>query len=111
MADIILVFNQSNSAVDTIQDFYTSPLDGAGTKIRAFTASNDTTSSKTYKGYIFSSSGALVSAIIPQTIVVRDRSDIGPTIIDQVIPAGGSLRMETSAIGGINFYVTGFEQI
>ncbi|MBL4574442.1 MAG: hypothetical protein JKY86_15415 [Gammaproteobacteria bacterium] len=110
MARTALVVNRRSAAADTIEEFYISPANGSGTVIAAFTASNDTVSSKSYKAYIFNSSGALVSSVIPQTIVVRDRANTGPTIIDQLIPAGGTLRVESSSVDGLNFFVTGTEQ-
>jgi hypothetical protein len=109
MADTVLVNSAQNTLADTIQDFYTSPAQGAGTRVSAFTASNNTESSKTYKGYIYDSSGAALSAVIPQKIIVPDRFDLGPSIVGQVIPAGGSLRMESSDAASIAYRVTGNE--
>lgn len=110
MATTAIVINKQNDAADTIEDFYTSPPQGAGTVITAFTASNDTTSSKSYLAYIFDSTGTLVSSVIPMTIVVRDRASPGSTIINQTIPAGGSLRVESSAANSLSFYASGVEQ-
>ena len=110
MTDKVLVSNGSNTSPDTIESFYESPPLGLGTRIKAFTASNSGSTSYTYKGYIYDSTGAMVSAVIPQTIVVLDRADNGPSIINQLIPAGGSLRMETSEANQLNFYVTGLDQ-
>lgn len=112
MAEVILVSNASNTAIDTVQKFYDSPassIGGSGTRINAFTASNDTTSSIDYKAYIYDASGAVVNAIIPQTTVVRDRADLGPSIVGQLISPGGSLRIESSVASGLLFYVTGDE--
>ena len=110
MASTSLALNKRNTIADTIESIYLSPPQGAGTVILAFTASNDTTSSKSYKAYIFDSSGSLVSSVIPQTIVVRDRASPGSTIINQTIPAGGTLRVESSAANSLNFIVSGLEQ-
>jgi hypothetical protein len=112
MADSILVFNQKNTAPDTIEVFYTAPNNVTGVRVKAFTASNDVGSSRSYKAYIYSSSGTAVDAIIPQTIVVKDKSDFGAPIINQLIPPGGTLRMESSSPDGtyLNFYVTGVIQ-
>lgn len=107
MTDRVLVFNQKNSNPDTIESFFTSPATGGGTRIKTFTASNDTETSHSYKAYIYDSTGDPVSAIIPQTIVVRDKADYGASGVNHVIPAGGSLRMETSDADSLNFYVTG----
>lgn len=110
MARTPIVINRSSAVADTIESFYTSPPQGAGTVVTAFTASNDTTSSKTYKAYIFDLTGTVVRSVIPQTIVVRDRASTGPSIIDLVIPAGGTLRMESSDIDSLLFNVSGIEQ-
>ena len=109
MAEDVLVFNAGNTAADTVQSFYTAIISGSGVRINAFTATNALTSSVDYKAYIYDSSGAAQSAVIPQTTVVRDKFDLGPSIVGQLIPPGGSLRMESSQIGGISFYVTGDE--
>ena len=110
MTDKVLVSNKQSVLADTIESFYSSPSAGQGTVIKAFTATNDTTSSKSYKAYIYNSSGALVSSVIPFTIVVRDRVDFGASIVNQVVPAGGSLRVESSGTNSLNFYVSGLEQ-
>ena len=112
MAENVLVFNVSNTAVDTIEKFYDSPSSdggGKGTRITKFSAPNDTTSSIDYKAYIFNSAEELQQAIIPQTTVVRDRVDLGASLVGHLIPPGGSLRMESSVANGIQFYVTGNE--
>jgi len=112
MAEDVLVFNVANQLIDTIEKFYDSPSannGGQGTRITKFSAPNDTTSSIDYKAYIFNSAGEVQKAVIPQTTVVRDRVDLGASIVGHLIPPGGSLRMEASVIGGIQFYVTGNE--
>lgn len=111
MADEPIVKNKSNTVPDAIENFFNSPSGAGnnGTKIKAFTASNDTLTSHSYKAYIYDSSGDPVLAVIPQSIVVRDRADYGASIIGQVIPKGGSLRIECSSADGsfLNYYVTG----
>ena len=109
MAEAILVNSAQNISADSIQTFYTSPARGSGTSVTAFTASNNTASSKTYKGYIFDASGDLLTAVIPQKIIVKDRFDLGPSMIGQLIPPGGTLRMESSDALSIAFRVTGNE--
>lgn len=110
MADSILVFNFENSAPDTIQIAYTSPQNSNGARIKAFTASNDSQTSVSYKAYIYNSAGVPVKSVIPMTIVVRDRADNGASCIGQVIPSGGSLRIESSTANALNFYVSGIVQ-
>lgn len=115
MADSTLVSSAQNTAADTIQNFYTSPAansGGSGTRVKAFTASNDSGGgSVSYKAYIYDSTGTQVSgrAVIPQTIVVKDKFDFGPGIITHLIPPGGSLRMESSTANALTFRVTGLE--
>jgi hypothetical protein len=110
MADSVLIDNKKVSSADTITPLYTSPTGGGGTIITAFTASNNSAASASYKAYIFDSSGSSVDAIIPQKIVVRDRFDSGPSIVNQVVPAGGTIRVENSTADSISYYATGREQ-
>lgn len=110
MTDSVLAGNFKTAGVDTIEAVYTSPTGGKGTVITAFTASNNFSTSVSYKGYIYDSSGGLVSAVIPQTIVVKDRFHSGPSVVNQTIPAGGTLRIENSAADSLSYYVTGREQ-
>jgi len=109
VTDKVIVFNAQSVIADTIENFYNSPATGNGTKVKSFTASNDTLTSQSYKAYIYNAAGVPVSAIIPLTIVVRDTGDYGALIIGQVIPTGGSLRIESSNSSGLNFYVTGVD--
>lgn len=107
MADSVLVNNTKIATVDTITTVYTSPADKQGTIITAFTASNSFTTSVSYKAYIFDSTGAAVDPVLPQKIVVKDRFDSGAPIVNQVVPPGGTLRIENSAANSLSFYSTG----
>ena len=109
MTDTVLVNSAQNALPNAIQIFYTSPNGQGGTLINAFTASNNTSSNKTYKAYIYDASETALTAVIPQKIVVRNRFDLGPSIVGQLIPAGGTLRMESSEAASISFRVTGNE--
>lgn len=112
MAEQVLVNSKLNTLADTIESFYQAVLagnGGNGTRVIAFTASNNGSASASYKAYIYDSSGALLQAVVPQKIVVRDRFDLAPSIISQLIPPGGTLRMESSTANSIVFRVTGRE--
>tara|TARA_R110000796_G_scaffold35255_5_gene90751 strand:+ start:278 stop:610 length:333 start_codon:yes stop_codon:yes gene_type:complete len=109
VAEVILVNSAQNASPNAIQPFYTSPTGAGGTRITAFTATNNTGSNKTYKAYIYDASGTALTAVIPQKIIVRNRFDLGPSIVGQLIPAGGTLRMESSDAASIAFRVTGNE--
>lgn len=107
MTDIVLVPSSQNATADTIETFYTSPSSSDGTLITAFSASNNSGANAWYEAYIYDSSGAAVGAVIPTKIVIRDKSDLGAAITNQLIPNGGSLRMKTSLAGAIDFRVSG----
>lgn len=109
MTDTVLVNSDQNTAPETIEVFYTANTAGAGTLITSFTASNNTTSSSWYRAYIYDSTGNPLPAIVPLKIVSRDRYDLGPPIVGQLIPPGGTLRMETSDASSIAYRVTGDE--
>ena len=108
MADSILVFNKQSDNPDTIEVFFSADT-GNDFKVKAFTASNNTETSQSYRAYIYNAGGGSVPPIIPMTIVVRDRKHHGESIVGQIIPANGSLRIESSSANGLNFYVTGQE--
>ncbi len=109
MVDIVLVDSKENGVADGIEQFYQSPNGGSGTIITAFSAINNSGVNASYKAYIYDSTGAAISAVIPIKIVVRNRFDVAPSITNQLIPNGGSLRMESSAAGSITFRVSGVE--
>ena len=105
--DIVLVGSEQSAAANTIESFYQSPSSSDGTIITAWAATNSSGVNASYKAYIYDSSGSLKEPIIPLKIVVRNRFDLGPTATNQLIPNGGTLRMESSAIGSITFRVSG----
>ena len=109
MATVVLVNSTQNSLTDTTQVFYTSPADGAGTVITAFTATNNTTANRTYTAYIFDSSGDTLEAVTPLKVLIRNRFDPGSSIVNHLIPAGGTLRMQSDLADSIVFRVTGNE--
>ena len=65
----------------------------------------------TTEAYIYDATGtqAASRALIPQTIVVKDKFDLGPGSITHLIPPGGSLRMQSSTANALTFTVTGLE--
>lgn len=102
-----IVDNFVNNAVDTVEPIFT-----AGTKgvvIEAFTAANNSTVNASFKAYIKTASG-LLKPQIPFTIVVwQSAPDLGIGIVNQIIPAGAQLMVESSALDSIYFTVTGRE--
>ena len=109
MALNVLVNSAQSQVADTVEVFYTVPTGGEGTVITAFTATNNTGSNRSYKAYIFDATGDLLEAIIPLKIIIRSKTDLGSPIINQFIPPGGTLRMETDLANSIAFRVSGKE--
>lgn len=102
-----IVDNFSNTVINSVQTAFTAPT-GKNVVIEAFTAANNSGVNAAYSCYIQSTVGALQ----PQRkdkIVVWGRNDPAIGVVGQVIPAGGSLKVETTALNSIYFTVTGRE--
>jgi len=110
MAESPLISNTKIAAADTVTTLYTSPGAGAGTVISALSVTNDSLSSASYKVYIVGLDGVVGDPVVPQTIVVKDRSSPASTAINHTIPAGGTLRAENSTANALGFYMSGLEQ-
>ncbi len=107
MASIQLSTNFVNTVIDTPETVYTSPS-GTATVIDSMTVSNNSTVNANYKAYIVALGGSEFPQI-PFEIVVWGENDLGIGIVNQVIPAGGSLRVESSALSSLYFTVSGRE--
>ena len=105
MATIQIVDNLTVSVIDTPQILYAAPA-GQNVVIESFTASNTSAVNVSYKAFIRSSTGA-EQPQIPFKIVVWGENDLGIGVVNQVIPGGGTLRIECSALDSIFFTVTG----
>ena len=104
MTTLQIVDNYSNTIADTVQTA-AAPTENS-IVIESFTATNNSGVDASFKAYIVSAGGVEVP-IIPFTIVVWGRLDLGIGIVNQVIPIGGELRVESSAIDSIYFTVSG----
>lgn len=102
-----LVDNFTNSVINTAQQVFTA-ASNTSYVIDSFTASNTSGVNASYKAYIKSSTGVL-SPQIPFKIVVWGENDLGIGIVNQVIPNGGSLHIESSSVNSIYFTVSGRE--
>ena len=105
MASFQIVGNATVSEVDEPQSLYTAPTN-QGVVIKSFTAANNSAVNASYKAYIVSAQG-VEQPQIPFKVVMWGENDLGIGIVNQVIPAGGALRMECSAVNSIYFTVTG----
>jgi len=106
MATISLTNNFVNNAINTPEPLFTAG--NKGVVVEAFTASNTSSVSASYKAYIKTSVG-LLQPQVPFTIVVHGNNDVGIGIVNQIIPAGAQLMVEASALNSIYFTVTGRE--
>lgn len=106
-----LVDNAQAAAANTPESIYTSPSTGSakGTIITNFTAANSTAIGRSYKAYIVESGGSADIPIIPARTILSGETDISAEIAGQVIPAGASIYVETSAASSISFTVSGKE--
>lgn len=102
-----IVENEANTVADTPEVFYTDDGTDNGTTIDAFTASNSGSSNGSYKAYIVGLGDSPVNPIIPFEIVTFGENELGVGIVNQLIPPGGTLQMESSAIDKIFFTVSG----
>lgn len=102
-----LTDNYLNTVIDTPQEAYSAPVD-QDVVIDAFTVTNNSTVNASYKAYVKSPTGVL-SPIIPFKVVVWGENDLGVGIVNQVIPAGGSLQVESSALSSLYFTTSGRE--
>lgn len=109
MATAVLVNSAQNTLSNTVQTFYTSPPTGAGTIITAFTATNNTGANRTYRAYIYAEDETVAEAVTPLKILIRNKFDPGSSLVNHLIPPGGTLRMETDLLGTVVYRVTGNE--
>ena len=106
MATKQIVDNFSNTIADTIQS--ATSVSAKNIVIEAFTAVNNSSVNASYKAYIVSPNG-IEQPLRPFKVVTWGENDFGMGIVNQAIPAGGLLKVESSAIGSIYFTVTGRE--
>lgn len=105
MASFQLIDNFLNSVVDTPESaFSNGTVDSV--VIDAFTITNNSKVNASFKAYIKSSTGVL-TPIIPFRIVVWGDNDLGIGIVNQVIPPGGTLQLESSALDSLYLTVSG----
>jgi hypothetical protein len=107
MGSVTIAESVKIPTVDTITTLYTSPSSGNGTTITAFTAANSSGANASYKAYVYDSAGTAVDPAVPLKIVVRNRFDLGASIVNQIIPAGGTLRIENNIANSLSFKITG----
>ena len=105
MATTQILSNAVNTVANSPQTLFTAGT--SGVVIESFTASNTSVVNASYKAFIVST--ATEQPQIPFKIVVWGENDLGIGIVNQVIPPGAGLKIETSALSSIYFTDTGRE--
>lgn len=103
MATIQITNNAVNTIINTPQTLFLAGTEGV--VIDSFTAANTSAVTASYKAYIVS--GGVEEPQIPFKVVVWGEINLGMGIVNQLIPAGGELKLETSALDSIYFTITG----
>jgi hypothetical protein len=90
---------------------YTSPSAGKGTKITAVTAVNTSVSTGSYSIYVVSDSSApsATDSLVRSQSLQADYADTPPEVINQFVPAGGTIQVQTNVSGNIAFRISGVE--
>ena len=105
MATAQILANLTNTIIDTPQTLFTAG--SRGVVIESFTAANNSIVNASYKAYIVSTDTEQPQR--PFKIVVWGEIDQGIGIVNQVIPPGAELKLESSALDSIYFTATGRE--
>ena len=105
MATAQILTNKVNTIIDTPQTLFTAG--SRGVIIESFTAANNSTVNASYKAFIVSNDTEQPQR--PFKIVVWGEIDLGIGIVNQIIPAGAELKLESSALNSIYFTATGRE--
>jgi len=112
MASNTTLIDGIQPGVITVVDAYTSPTNGGGTRIIAFTASNTSgATTETYTVFVVPSGGSpnATNEIVPPSIVAVDDRETPSELISHLIPPGGTLRVQVSTASTISFRATGIE--
>ncbi len=108
--DIVLV-DGIQPTVTTIVTLYTSPTSGSGSRVTAFTATNNSGGAASYDLHIVPSGGAAdaTNKLVNAKSLAAAADDVPAQVIDQLIPRGGTLETKVSVGTSIAFRATGNE--
>jgi len=107
MTSQTVMINGVQPTVSTPVEMYTSPSNGNGTRIIAFTASLISSTPQTYRVFI-GASAIDANEIIPATSISREASTPAE-LINHLIPPGSKLFVQVSTGTAITFRATGVE--
>jgi len=90
---------------------YTSPENGAGTRVTAFSLINNVGTTQTYSLYIVPSGGAADAStqIVSSRSLTNNDTDIPLELINQLVPAGGTIMAVSSLASAISVRASGIE--
>lgn len=97
--------------VTTVQTLYTSPTTGAGTRVVAFTATNNGGGAATYDLHIVPNGGTAdaTNKLVNAKSLAAAADDVPDEVQNQLIPRGGTLAVKVSVGTTIAFRSTGNE--
>ena len=108
--DTNIVNGVTTASANTVEVIYTNNTNG-GAVIKAVSATNKTKINAAYTMYIIDFDGTTDNPIVPFQSVVRLKVDTPPEVINQVVPAGGTIRVKTTAANSIAFTITAKELV
>lgn len=90
---------------------YTSPVNGAGTRVVAFTATNDSVGTETYTLHVVPSGGSADSTniLVKAKSLTASEDDEPVAIINHLIPPGGTIEVLASTTLTIAVRASGIE--
>lgn len=94
-----------------VGDAYTSPAKGGGTRVVAMTLTNNGGTIETYSLHIVPSGGTagVTNMLVSERALADNESDTPAEIINQLVPAGGTIEIVASTSGKINARASGVE--
>ena len=106
----VLVEGETTSGT-TAEIKYTSPAAGKGTRITSVTAVNTSVTVGNYSIYVVddSSAAAAVDSLVREQSLQPNGADTPPEVINQFVPAGGTIQVQTNSSGNIAFRISGIE--
>lgn len=108
MADQRAIIDGVQPTVSTVVDSYTSPLNGGGTRIIAFTASLVASGTETYRVFV-GATAVVAKEIVPATRISGPNNDSPLELMNHFIPAGDKLFVQVSTGTTISFRASGIE--
>lgn len=98
--------NFANTSTDTPEVVFTAtnPV-----KIDAFTVVNNSQVNASFQAYIVPNGETAQNPQIPFQIVVWGENKLGIGIVNQVVPEGGTIQVESSALNSLYFTISGRE--